>query len=63
VFSCVGYRRKEIKLKPGQGVGLQVELHEENTMLQEVFVVPGANPALELMKKVRLNESDERCYP
>jgi len=54
VFSCVGYRRKEIKLKPGQGVGLQVELHEENTMLQEVFVVPGANPALELMKKVRL---------
>ena len=45
VFSCVGYVRKEIKVKSGQSVGMQVEMREENTMLQEVFVVPGANPA------------------
>lgn len=57
VFSCVGYVRKEIKLKQGQSVGVQVEMHEENTLLQEVFVVPGANPALELMRKVRLLKS------
>lgn len=53
VFSCVGFHQKEIKVKPGQSVGLQVEMNEENTILQDVFVVPGANPALELMKKVR----------
>lgn len=53
VFSCVGYRRKEMKLKPGQSVGVQVELQEENTQLQEVFVVPGSNPAIDLMKRVR----------
>ena len=49
VFSCVGYRRKEMKLKPGQSVGVQVELHEENNQLEEVFVVPGSNPAIDLM--------------
>lgn len=53
VFSCVGFRRKELKIKPGQSVGIQVQMNEENTILQDVFVVPGANPALELMKKVR----------
>lgn len=57
VFSCVGYVRKEIKLKIGQSIGMQVELREENTMLQEVFIVPGANPALELMRRVRLAKS------
>ena len=53
VFSCVGYRRKEMKLKPGQSVGVQVELQEENNQLEEVFVVPGSNPAIDLMKRVR----------
>lgn len=54
VFSCVGYKRKEQRIKPGQSIGMQVELVEENNMLQEVFVIPGSNPALALMKKIRL---------
>lgn len=54
VFSCVGFKRKEIKLKQGQSFGMQVELVEENNMLQEVFVIPGSNPALALMKKIRV---------
>lgn len=53
VFSCVGYRTKEIKLQQGKSVGLQIELQQTNTELQEVFVLPGTNPALELMKQVR----------
>jgi len=53
VFSCVGYRRKEMKLKPGQSVGVQVELQDENNQLEEVFVVPGSNPAMDLMRRVR----------
>ncbi|MDD3080544.1 MAG: DUF5686 family protein [Paludibacter sp.] len=54
VFSCVGYKIKEIRVKPGKSVGTQVELHEENTLLQEVFVAPGVNPALEIMKRARI---------
>jgi hypothetical protein len=54
VFSAVGFRKQEIRVKPGQSVGTQIELTEENTLLQEIFVIPGANPALELLKKVRL---------
>ncbi len=54
VFSCIGYKTKDIKIKSGQSLGLQMELTEENTLLEEVFVIPGANPALDLMKKIRL---------
>jgi hypothetical protein len=53
VFSCVGYRTRELKLKPGQSVGLQIELQPLNTELPELFVLPGSNPALDLMKRVR----------
>jgi len=53
VFSCVGYRTKELKLQLGKSVGIQVELQQSNTELQEVFVLPGTNPVLELMKRVR----------
>ena len=53
-FSCVGYKKHQIHIKPGQSVGVLIELEEENTLLQEAFVIPGANPALELMKKVRM---------
>jgi hypothetical protein len=54
IFSCVGFKTEQIRLKQGQSVGVQVELTEENTLLQEVFVIPGSNPANELMKRVRL---------
>ncbi len=53
VFSCIGYNTKEIRIKPGQSVGMRVEMTEQNTMLQDVIVISGANPALDLMKKVR----------
>ena len=53
-FSSVGFKKAKIRVKPGQSVGIQIELEEENTLLQEAFIIPGANPALELMKKVRL---------
>src|ERR1035437_9901367 len=44
-FSSIGYKKEEIKVKPGQSIGIQVEMGEENTLLQEAFVFPGANPA------------------
>ncbi|MDR3652888.1 MAG: DUF5686 family protein [Paludibacter sp.] len=54
IFSSIGYQKKEIKIKPGQSVGMQVEMVEENTLLQEAFVVPGVNPAADIMRKVRM---------
>lgn len=54
VFSCVGYKTKEIKIKVGNFAYLDIELEEENTWLTDVFVLPGVNPALEWMKKIRL---------
>ena len=54
LFSSIGYKKHAIRIKPGKSVGLQVEIDEENTLLQEVFVIPGSNPAIDLLKKVRL---------
>lgn len=65
VFSAIGYKKTEIKIKPGSNIGLTVEMEESNTLLQEVFVLPGANPALDLMRKVRLlrKVNDETKLP
>lgn len=53
IFSCIGYKSKEYKVKVGQQAGLQVALTEVNTELEDVFVFPGKNPANELMKRIR----------
>ena len=58
VFSCIGYKEREIKLKLGKSVGIEVELEEENTLLQEVFIIPGTNPALEWIKRIRLTKTE-----
>lgn len=53
VVSCVGFKTRKIRIVAGQMAGIQIALTEQNTLLQEVFVVPGANPALPLLDKVR----------
>ncbi|VBB47204.1 conserved exported hypothetical protein [uncultured Paludibacter sp.] len=58
VFSLLGYKKEEIKLKRGESVGLQMELEEKGNYLMDVFVYPGANPANDLMKKVRLKRRE-----
>jgi len=57
VFSCIGYIEREIKLKLDKSVGLEVAMEEENTLLQEIFIIPGSNPALDWIKKIRLSRS------
>lgn len=54
VFSCIGYKTKEIKVRTGELSYFDIELEEENTWLMDVFVLPGVNPAMEWMKKIRL---------
>lgn len=53
IVSAVGYRTERFAIQPGMMAGLQVELHEQNAMLSELIVTPGANPALAMLQKVR----------
>ena len=53
VFTHLGYKKQEIALKQGQSVGLEIVMHEEPNWLPEVFVLPGENPAIDLIKRVR----------
>ena len=55
IFSLIGFRKEEIKITPGESVGMELLLEEKANLLGELFVTPGANPANDLMKKVREN--------
>lgn len=55
VFSYMGYRTREILIKRGETAGVKVELTQENKMLHELFVMPGENPAIALLTRIRLN--------
>lgn len=55
VFSLVGFKKEEFRIKPGENVGTEVLLEEKDNMLGELIVRPGANPANDLIKKVREN--------
>ena len=53
VLTHPGYKKQEIALKQGQSAGVEIIMHEEPNWLPEVFVLPGANPAVDLIKRVR----------
>ncbi len=58
VVSAIGYRTQRFPIDPGMSAGVQVEMTERNTELEDVFVTPGANPALPLMERVRAKRDD-----
>ena len=62
VFSCMGYKTREFKIKPGETTGLYVEMREDMNLLQELFVMPGKNPALDLMERVRKAKYENDAY-
>lgn len=51
--SAIGYKTQRFKIAPGISAGIDIALEEKTTYLQDVFVVPGANPALPIMARVR----------
>lgn len=51
--SAVGYKSQKYEITPGQYVGMQVQLEEKHELLSELFVLPGTNPALDLIDSVR----------
>lgn len=65
IVSALGYKQQQYKISIGQYAGVQIELEEENTLLQDIFILPGSNPALPLIEKVRINraQNDVRNQP
>lgn len=53
VVSAVGYHTERFRIEAGQQVGIEVTLKEKVGSISDVFVFPGANPALPLMDQVR----------
>lgn len=53
VVSGIGYHTYRFSIQPGQDAAIDVPLKEKSTQLTDVFVTPGANPALPLMARVR----------
>ncbi len=53
VVSAVGYHTERFKIEPHTQSGIDIALREKVGSLPEVFIVPGDNPALALMDKVR----------
>lgn len=53
VVSAVGYHKQQFAVAPGISAGVDVALKEKSHRLEEVFVLPGSNPALPLMERVR----------
>ena len=53
VVSAVGYHTERFKIEPYTQSGIDIALREKVGSLQEVFIIPGDNPALALMDKVR----------
>ena len=58
VFSAVGYYTQRFDIEPGTMAGLQVAMRERVATLTEVVVAPNENPALELLRQVRLHRAD-----
>ena len=60
VVSAVGYKPQRFTVNVGQQAGIDVQLKEESAALEEVFVLPGSNPALALLDSVRAHSHEWR---
>lgn len=58
VVSCIGYKTQSFTVQPGQDAGLAVVLEEKRHQLEELVVLPGANPALPLLDSVRAHRRE-----
>lgn len=69
MISAIGYKPMHFKIEQGSYRGLHVELQENPALLPEVTVVPGTNPAWEILAHVRtyahandVNRNSDLCY-
>ncbi len=57
VISAMGYKTQRYIIEPDKYAGLEVAMEENLLALDEVFVLPGENPALGIMEQVRKHAS------
>ena len=62
VFSAVGYKTKELRVKPGKSNGVEVLLEKEEVMLQEVFVKQNSGLALAWIKKIKDKKAENDLW-
>lgn len=55
--SGIGYHKYTFTVEPGIDAGIDIALEEKNTLLQEVMITPGTQPAEAIMARVRANRS------
>ncbi|MCQ2345969.1 MAG: DUF5686 and carboxypeptidase regulatory-like domain-containing protein [Paludibacteraceae bacterium] len=58
VASAVGYKTERFHITPGESLAIEIALTEKTTNLTDVFVLPGSNPALPLMERVRAHRNE-----
>lgn len=63
VVSSIGYKSEKFTILPGQSAGIEVMLREKSNALEELVVLPGANPALPLMDSVRAHKAENNLLP
>ncbi len=65
IVSAVGYKTQRYTVEPNQYAGLEVEMQENTLVLDEIFVLPGENPALAIMEQVRAHapQNDVTKHP
>ena len=60
VVSAVGYQTQRFRIEPGQQAGVDIALQEKVGNLEDIFVYPGANPALPIIENVRNHRQQNR---
>lgn len=58
IFSLIGYKTLSFRIKPTESSGVQVEMEEKITILNELFVFSNTSIADALMKKVRKSKRE-----
>jgi hypothetical protein len=58
VFSAVGYYTQRFDIEPGTMAGLQVAMRERAATLTEIVVAPNENPALAILRQVRVHREE-----
>lgn len=62
LVSAIGYKSQRYALEPGQSVAIDILLKEKTTDLADVFVLPGSNPAIPIMNRVRAARRENAVY-
>ncbi|MBN2667639.1 MAG: carboxypeptidase-like regulatory domain-containing protein [Bacteroidales bacterium] len=58
IVSFIGYKTQKLKVKSGVYQSFTIALESENISLDEVVVVPGENPAFEILRRINKHKKE-----